>query len=138
MTRDTLEEFMQDMQAEFLAGKLLAFAQRFSEPLVIYSLEGVLVLRTQKDFIAKCDQYRAAVLAMSVVHSDVTIVSRDEVMNNRMRATIRVVDFNARGVPVTGSLIRYFLIKNDGTFKIEMVEYLENPLPPEEIERLVH
>lgn len=138
MTRDALEKFMQDMQAEFLAGNLHAFAKRFSEPLVIYSLAGVLVLRTQQDFITRSDQYRAAVLAMSVVHSDVTIVSRDEVMNNRMRATIRVVDFNENGVPVTGSLIRYFLIKDAGAFKIEMVEYLENPLPPEEIERLVH
>lgn len=138
MTRDALEQFLQDMQAEFLAGDLKALVTRFSEPLVIYSLAGVLVLRTQEELLERSAQYRAAVLALSVVHSDVTVVARDEVMNNRMRATVRVVDFNMDGVPVTGSLIRYFLIKSNGSYVIEMVEYLENPLPPEAIERLVH
>lgn len=138
MDQDDIEEFMQGLQAEFLSGRLDALASRFKMPLVVYSIAGVTVLRTKEELMQRTEQYRAAMIAMSVVSSKVTVVSRDPPYNHRFRATVRITDYNADGRAVAGSLVRYFLVKTDGTYQIEMIEYLEAPLPPEEVERLVH
>ena len=138
MSQDDLKNYLEDIQADFLAGRMEELAARFSLPLVVYSVAGVVVLRTKEEMQAQTAQYRSALVAMSVVSSSIEIVSRDAPMNNRSRATVRVTDFNAEGGVVTGSLIRYFLIRKTGSYQIEMIEYLEAPFSTEMVEKLVH
>ncbi len=133
-----LEQFLKELQNEFLSGALDAVVQRFCRPLVVYTIAGVTVLRNHEEIRKQAEQYREAILALSVATSTVKIVSQEVVKNNRLRATARIIDFDADGREVTGSLIRYFLIKTANSYEIEMIEYLEAPLSTAEIERLVH
>ena len=80
----------------------------------------------------------AAIVAMNVVDGRQTILSRDPPTNNRMRATVRTVDLDATGTPVTSSTVRYFFVETDKGLAIEMIEYLEMPLPISDAEKIVH
>lgn len=133
-----LEDFMKAMQADFLAGHLEELSKRFLMPLVVYSVAGVVVLRTVEEFLQRTALYRDAMMAMNVATSQIAVVSQDALENERLRVTVRVTDFDAGGEMVTGSLIRYFLKASGETYAIEMIEYLEAPLPSDEVERLVH
>ena len=53
-------------------------------------------------------------------------------------ATVRNVYVNSEGKPVTGSTIRYFFVENEQGLAVEMLEYLEAPLPISDIEKIVH
>ncbi len=138
MSQDDLKIYLEDIQADFLAGRMEALIARFSIPLVVYSVAGVVVLRTKEEILTQTGQYRSAVMAMSVTSSVVKVVSRDPPLNNRLRATVRVTDFDCDGKTVTGSLIRYFLILKNGSYEVEMLEYLEAPFSTEVVEKLVH
>lgn len=138
MLQDDLKIYLEDIQADFLAGRLEELISRFSVPLVVYSVGGVVVLRTMEEILSQTVQYRSALMEMSVVSSVIKVVSREPPVNNRLRATVRVTDFNADGEVVTGSLIRYFLILKNGSYMVEMLEYLEAPFSTEVVEKLVH
>lgn len=138
MLQDDLKIYLEDIQADFLAGRLEELISRFSVPLVVYSVGGVAVLRTTEEILSQTVQYRSALMEMSVVSSVIKVVSREPPVNNRLRATVRVTDFNADGEVVTGSLIRYFLILKNGSYMVEMLEYLEAPFSTEVVEKLVH
>ena len=138
MFQDDLKIYLEDIQTDFLAGRLEELISRFSVPLVVYSVGGVAVLRTTEEILSQTVQYRSALMEMSVVSSVIKVVSREPPVNNRLRATVRVTDFNADGEVVTGSLIRYFLILKNGSYMVEMLEYLEAPFSTEVVEKLVH
>lgn len=135
---EKLGAFLEDLQTCFIDGRLEDMLKRVSLPLVVYSIAGVMLLRTEAEFIQTLGQYRAAIVALSVTSSTVEIREFDAPQNQRLRATVRVTDFDADGREVTSSLIRYFLIESGESYLIEMMEYLESPLSREEVERIVH
>lgn len=138
MGQDFLESFLKTLQSTFLEGRLDRLMEYFSLPLVVYSIAGVTVLRTEEEVMQIVNQYRAALVAMRVSSTKLEIVHLDPTHNKRLRATVRTYDFDEDGQSVTNSLIRYFLIEKEESYVIEMMEYLEAPLPPEQIERIVH
>lgn len=138
MALDRLRSFFESLQDSFLSGELEATLANFSLPVVIYSVAGVTVLRNEAEFFHIAGQYRAAIIAKAVVNSHIEIVERDVAVGNRLRATVRAVDMNALGEKITKSLIRYFLVQMDDSYRIEMMEYLEAPLQLNEIERIIH
>lgn len=136
--RNELSAFLEDIQAEFLAGRLDELTKKLAVPFVLYSVAGVAVLRTREDVLDQVTTLHSALMDLAVVSSKVTVVSHEPVKNNRLRATVRSTHYGVDGAVITGSLIRYFLRVRDKGFTIEMVEYLEAPFPTEDIERLVH
>ena len=76
--------------------------------------------------------------ALGGTSSAICIQHRDVPINHRGRATVRVTVLDVDGHAVTGSLIRYFLVEEDGLYRVEMMEYLEAPLPTSEVERILH
>ncbi len=138
MTRDELTDCLNEVRRAFYAGDVDALVDLMRLPLVVYSAVGVVVLRDREEFSRMVADYRAAIVAMQVVDGRQTILSRDPPTNNRMRATVRTVDMNAEGKPVTGSTIRYFFVKTAKGLAIEMIEYLEMPLPISDAEKIVH
>jgi len=133
-----LNEFLENVQLAFLSGNSDGLEKYFRWPLVVYSVAGVSVIRNQVDFRRVATQYRAALTALSVETSDTTIQTREPRTNNRLCATVRVRDYDAQGVKVVCSLVRYFLVQEPDGYKIEMLEYVESPLTAQEIERIVH
>ena len=138
MTRDELTECLSEVRRAFYTGDVEALAEMMCLPLVVYSAVGVVVLRSREEFARMVEDYRAAIVAMNVVDGRQTILSRDPPTNNRMRATVRTVDLDATGTPVTSSTVRYFFVKTDNGLAIEMIEYLEMPLPISDAEKIVH
>ena len=138
MTRDELTEFLDEVRCAFYAGDVDALVKLMRLPLGVYSAVGVVVLRNREEFARMVEDYRAAIVALEVVDGRQTILSLDPAVNNRMRATVRNVDVNAEGKPVTGSTIRYFFVENEQGLAVEMLEYLEAPLPISDIEKIVH
>ncbi len=84
------------------------------------------------------EDYRSALLAMSVVKSEFDILSFDQLHNNRQKVKVRVVYYDADGNAVTTSLVRYFLLLNPDGYVVEMLEYIEMPLPLADVEKIVH
>ena len=138
MTRDELTECLNEVHRAFYTGDVDALAELMCLPLVVYSAVGVVVLRSLDEFARMVEDYRAALIAMKVVDGRQTILSRDPPTNNRMRATVRTVDMDETGKPVTGSTVRYFFVETDKGLAIEMIEYLEMPLPISDAEKIVH
>ena len=138
MTFDRLYSFLRSIQDSFLVGELEAVLEHVTLPLVIYSVAGVTVLRSKCEFLQIAEQYHAAIVARGVVSSEIEILEQESAPGGRIRLTARFLDKNALGQVVTSSLIRYFLAQTDSRFCIEMMEYLEAPLPRDEIERIVH
>ena len=138
MEQESFIEFLNRLQDTFLEGRVEEITSFVTMPLVIYTVAGVTVLRTPEELTAIAEQYRAAIVGLSVTNSQIEIVEWTASVNQRVRATARAVNFDSAGRLVTSSLIRYFVVLADSGCRIEMIEYLEAPLPPEEVERLVH
>ena len=66
------------------------------------------------------------------------MVSEDPLFNERIRVTIRTVYLGPDEEEVTCSLSRYFLVKTETGFLVEMIEYLESALPDDEVARIIH
>ena len=138
MKQDEIEHFLDEMNDAFYAGDTSRLMSYFCLPLVVYSVAGVVVMREQEEFLMMATSYHQALQAKSVVDRRMTILSLDEPLNNRIRVTVRIVDLNDEGTPVTGSTVRYFLVANPGGFAVEMLEYIEAPLPISDIEQIIH
>ena len=135
---DRLRSFLESLQGSFLAGELDELLMYFTLPVVIYSVAGVTVLRDEAEFLHTARQYHAALVAKAVASSVIEIIERDHAVHNRSRVTVRIVDMDCRGNRVTTSLIRYYLIHTETSYRVEMLEYLEAPLSSDEIERIIH
>jgi len=131
-----LNQFFGEMQEDFLAGRLANVARRLSQPLVVYSASGVTVLRGWNDVLKRVEMYREALDALSTSTGMFELVSEDSLINNRLRVTLRTIYVDHEGVEVTSSLSRYFLVRDGDSFLVEMIEYLEFPLPLERSARV--
>ena len=138
MLRDELQSFLLSIQSAFYERDLDALFARFTLPLVVYSAAGVAMVRTEAEFERMTDDYRAALQALSATHGSLTIEHQEPAVNNRMRVTVSTQDLDANDRQVTGSRVRYFLFEGPGGFTVEMLEYLEIPLPLSEVEDIVH
>lgn len=134
-----LKEFLLEVQKMFLDHDIEALQTRFVLPLVVYSAAGVLVLKDADGFLDHAERYLQALLAQDVAMSECVIKDIDPLNNRRFRTTVRWTDMRESGQPVTRSLVRYFLIaESDGCWKIEMLEFLELPIPVSQAERIIH
>jgi hypothetical protein len=135
---EKLQSFLETMQAAFIEGRIQDVLACYTFPLIVYSPVGVTLIRNEKQFGEMATLYREAILALDVTSFEILIEQMDQPYNHRVRATARSIDFNADGTPVTGSLVRYFLVEVGDSFHIEMLEYLELPLSISDVERIVH
>lgn len=138
LIQDELKAFLAELQSAFFAGDMATLLSYFQMPLVVYSAAGVTVLRNKAEFEKMTQDYMAALGALSVAHGRQTILSRDPVVNHRQRVTVRTVDMNEADQPVTSSTVRYFLVLGELGYSVEMLEYLESPLPISDVEKIVH
>lgn len=138
MERDGLKALLDGIQHALMSGDLGGLSRFFTFPLVVYSTAGVSVMRGEADFERLAVQYRSALMDLAVVQSEAEVVSRDPPKNNRFRAIVRVNDMDLSGRVVTGSLIRYFVVQSGEAMSVEMLEYLESPLPSGVVETIVH
>ena len=138
LLKDQLHSFLAEMQIAFVEGRFQEIAANFVFPLVVYTPVGVTLIRNPDQFAQVSSLYRDAIIALDVASSDIRIEECDQPRNRRFRVTARFTDFNAEGTHVTGSLIRYFMIEDSDSFKVEMMEYLELPIPISDVERIVH
>lgn len=136
--QDDLKSFLSGIQAAFFAGDMHALFQSFQIPLVVYSAAGVVVLRNEAEFERLAQDYLDAIKALSVTQGRQTILERDTMVHNRQRVTVRSVEMDAAGTPVTSSTIRYFVVKSEDGYAVEMLEYLEMPLPVSDVEKIIH
>lgn len=138
MEDDKLMDFLSQLQHMFTSGEHDELQAFFTFPLVIYTVAGVSVIRTSAEFETRTKRYREALASLDVTSATMDLEHRDPPFNRRTKVTVRVTDFTSEGIAVTGSLIRYFLVADDGTYKVEMMEYLEAPLAVEDVEKIVH
>ncbi len=138
MIQDEIRAFLASIQSAFYAGDLHALLGHFQFPLVVYTAAGVAVLRDGDQFEAMAQDYLSALKALSITHGRQSILTRDPMINGRQRITVRNVDLNALDEPVTGSTVRYFLLRTSDAYMVEMLEYLEMPLPVPDVEKILH
>jgi len=135
---DDLTKFMQSLQNAFDSDDLTAVYPFFSLPLIVYSLAGVTVLRTEDELLHIAKDYRSTLKAHGMVSTTIAVVEQDAKVNRRQRVTVSYRNLTADGEFVASTLIRYFLHQRDGALVIEMLEYIEAPLPPEDVVRIAH
>ena len=138
MEEALLHKFFATLQSHFLKGEVAQLEDFFSFPLVVYTPAGVLVIQGRDEFATLTQQYRAALTALDVVETKVEIDTQETSSADRRQVTVRFHDMSADGLVVTGSLIRYFLVEKSKKLRIEMMEYLESPLPKSDVERIIH
>lgn len=127
--REEVISFFSSIQSDFIAGRLEAAAQHLAKPLIVYSPAGVVVVQSVQDIVHRTTMYRDALLALSTANGNFEILSQDTVVNNRLRVTLRSTYSTATGEETSSSVSRYFLVQTDQAYVIEMIEYLEFPLP---------
>ncbi len=139
MTEESIKPFLERTREAFFGGDLKALAEYFVWPLVVYSPVGVLVIKDQDQFVAVSGQFLAALAEYSIASGTCVILEREPMRNRRTRVTVHWTELTADGSPVATSTIRYFLLMpEEGIWRIEMMEYLEIPIPIETAERIVH
>ena len=138
MSQEKVREFLEQLQIDFSEGRLEQICARMKLPLVIYTVAGATLLRTQDELETMTGQFLAAVQASNQIFTSVEIISMETPQPGRVRATARSIGNDAEGRSILPALIRYFLIADGDTYLVEMLEYLEAPLPPEEIQRILH
>lgn len=136
--QDELKAFLSHLQSLFLAGDSKSLLTYFELPLVVYTAAGVTVLRNETEFERLAQDYMTALRERQVSDGRQTILSRDSVVNNRQRVTVRTIDLSGSGRPVTSSTVRYFLVLNERSYSVEMLEYIEAPLPISDVEKIIH
>jgi len=131
--------FLGQTRQAFFNGDMEALAKYFVWPLVVYSPAGVLVVKDQDQFLIVSGQFLAALEEYAIVSGTCVILKREPMRNRRTRVTAHWTELTADGLPVVTSTIRYFLLMpEEGLWRIEMMEYLEIPIPIETAERIVH
>ena len=138
MSQDELKAFLSNIQAAFFAGDLETVRQSFQFPLVVYTAAGVTVLRDESEFLRLAQDYLEAQKGRSMVQGSQTILTRDPLVHKRQRVTVRSIIMDAKGTPVASSTVRYFVVKTDQSYAVEMMEFLESPLPFSDIEKIIH
>ena len=138
LLREELQGFLMSIQSAFYERDLDTLFARFTLPLVVYSAAGVSLVRDEAEFERMTDDYRAALHSRAATHGALMIESQEPAVNNRLRVTVRTRDLDENETQVTGSLVRYFLFEGPEGFTVEMLEYLEVPLPLSEVEDIVH
>ena len=138
LSDEVLRESFGAIQDAFRTGRLDDLMEFFVIPLVIYSSAGVTLVRDREQLLSMTEQYRETIRPLEIVTTEFQIEHRDAPFNSRFRTTVRFAEFREDGKMVTSSLIRYFLIDRAGSYKIEMIEYLELPIALSEVERIVH
>ncbi|MGI9395187.1 MAG: hypothetical protein ACR2OY_11120 [Boseongicola sp.] len=139
MTTDNLKPFLHETREALFDGDLDALAQNCVLPLVVYSPAGVLVIKDREHFLAVSEAYRQALAEHPITQGSCVIVSLDPMRNRRTRVTAHWTDMDSNNTPLVSSTIRYFLLMpSPNVWKIEMLEYLEIPIPIETAERIIH
>lgn len=138
LDKDRLLQFFESLQQAFLENRLEDVQGYISLPLVIYSVAGVTLARDSEELLRMTQQFRDALGAVGVHSTTVEIAHHEPPKNQRIRTTVTYTDFDATGALVTRSVVRYFLVERDGTYQIEMMEYLHEPLSADVVEQIVH
>ena len=138
MTKGDLNLFLNALHAAFLGGDWEDLNSMFKIPLVIYSEAGVSLIRDRVHLREVLQQYRAALSNTGVASTTLDVEHRDSPSDQRLRTTVRITDFGEDGDAIRHSLIRYFLVAEADSYKIEMVEYLKSSLSLTDIQRFVH
>ena len=139
MSADSLQSFLERTRQALFDNDFDALAQYCIMPLVVYSPAGVLVIKDRDHFLAVSSAYRAALAAHPITQAKCVIINRDPMRNRRTRVTAHWTEMDAKSTPLVSSTIRYFLLKPEpGHWMIEMLEYLEMPIPIETAERIIH
>ncbi|MEO1537345.1 MAG: hypothetical protein AAFR73_06410 [Pseudomonadota bacterium] len=138
MTEGNLEAFLSDLQDAFLECRWDELASFFQRPLVIYSQVGVSVFRSEAQIRGVLQQYREALGGIEVASTTLDVDHRDTTFNHRLRTTVRITDMGDDGQPMRRSVIRYFLVEEGDSYKIEMLEYIESSLPIAVVQRVIH
>ncbi|MEK6216944.1 MAG: hypothetical protein N2B03_06955 [Boseongicola sp.] len=96
-------------------------------------------MKDQDQFLVVSGQFLAALAEYAIESGTCVILKREPICNRRTRVTAHWTELTADGSPVVTSTIRYFLlITSDNLWRIEMMEYLEIPIPIETAERIIH
>ena len=138
MSVGKLDGFLNTLRSAFMDGRWDELQGYFQIPLVVYSEAGVSVFRDWERLDTVLRRYRAALGETEVAFTTLEIEHRDTLTNFRFRATVRIVDFGEDGKEIRHSVIRYFLLEDADSYKVEMIEYIKASLPLSEVERIVH
>ena len=138
MDGEKLHRFFGSVHSVFLKGDLKDFAKFVAFPMVIYSIGGVIVIRTAGELVPVLQGYRDAFADKGATSVTFEIEGHDEPKNQRMRVVINNTYDLADKAAALRSRVRFFLILDGDEFRIEMMEYLEAPFPLSDIGRIIH
>ena len=134
---DALEDFLNSVQKAFLARDTDFLLRLHTLPLPVYTVVGVVIIRTEEEFRDRTLLYRE--LVGDAVRSDLVILERTAMRNGRFSVTTRWSDVDSKGEPGNVTELRYFLLETGpNTWQIEMLEYIQEPLPYDAVDRIIH
>lgn len=138
MTDGKLNSFLMELRNAFLDRQWDMVVDAFQLPMVVYSEAGVTLFRDRAHLLRVLQEYQAALATNEIASTTMDVEHRDTPFNQRFRATVRITDFSEEGIAIRQSLIRYFLLEDGDSYKVEMLEYIQSSLPLSEVERIVH
>ena len=139
LSEDNLKAFLELSRQALFEYDFDTLSDCFVLPLVVYSPAGVLVVKDQDHFREVSGAYRAALAEHPIAHGRCDILEREPMRNRRTRVTAHWTEMDSKHTPLVTSTIRYFLLMPKPDFwMIEMLEYLEIPIPIETAERIIH
>lgn len=142
---------MEDRAIEFLmAARKAMFGRDFEQlakiltvPWVVYTPVGVLVVENEEMQRLVIDRFTDALSALDIATGHALVIDKSEPGTDRLRITIQWVELDADDRPVAGSRVRYFLVAANPVvtghpWKIEMLEFIELPLPIDDVKNIIH
>lgn len=138
MTGDVLQDYFEGLQDAFHGQGVRTAPDFFAFPLVIYTPVGVTLVRDTQQFRGIVSQYRNALSMRGVAATELHVEGQVTLSEHRLRATVRYTDIGEDGGVIASTVAQYFLMRHGDSYRVEMLEYLELPLPHSEVKRIVH
>jgi hypothetical protein len=125
----TLQRFFTAQAVHFNEGRIDAMARPYCAPLPVWLDEGYYLLRSRADVAAvlRANRDRVAQAGLRGLRVGVLVERRGE--PNRMTAEVEWFFFGSSGRREARTRVRYYVIRHDGRFAIEMIELLELAFP---------
>lgn len=123
-----LEEFFAKLYVALEFGDLEYSASQFQCPLVIYQLDGLVVLQNESDLARYLRQYFDALVRARVKRRSIKILETETPSEGRIKAVVESYEFDANEQKVGSGRVRYFLAQKGQEFRIELAEILRQPL----------
>lgn len=127
---DRLEDFVRALTDSLKSDRIMDWKRYLVLPMAMYTSDRVRVIEKFEQFQNVAWDFWAKLRQRGVTSVNIRILDRMLTGDDRRVATVHYTNLDAKGNLVFEQYVRYFLLKDDDAFKIEMMEHIETRHAP--------